>query len=149
MCPCPACDELVVELLPEKGRRTSDVPVADVRSPAVGSENGTQGRGQLGEVAVVDATVVELAGELGEQPGPVPAGRRGWHADFHVSFHHVDRGSSGGRRPCLFPGAMPAGGRTPLRDRPPASWSDGSTAPTTGRRRGPSFGTVHVRCGRV
>jgi hypothetical protein len=46
-----------------------------VGTSAAGLEHCVERRGETGEVAVVDPAVVELAGELVEQVGPVPAGR--------------------------------------------------------------------------
>jgi hypothetical protein len=48
-----------------------------VRTPAIGIQHGVERDREVGEVAVVDATVVELASEVVQQPGPVSAGRRG------------------------------------------------------------------------
>ncbi len=55
--------------------RATAAPVTDVRASAVGVHDRAQRLSKAGKVAVVDATVVELAGELIEQAGPVPAGR--------------------------------------------------------------------------
>jgi hypothetical protein len=41
-----------------------DAPAADVRAAVVRVEDGTEGVGQVQQVAVVDASVVQLAGEV-------------------------------------------------------------------------------------
>ena len=60
--------------------------------PAVSLHDGAQRRGQVGQVAVVHAAVVELVGELAEQSGPVPAGGCGRDAYLDPPFHHLDGG---------------------------------------------------------
>src|SRR5205823_293656 len=71
------------------------------------------------------------------------------HLDFDAPLDYLHRGQTGGSSPGLLPGAVPAGSRAPLRDRPPASRCDRPTAPSAGPRRAPPFGTVHVPCGRL
>jgi hypothetical protein len=48
----------------------------EVRSSPVSLKYGLQGSRQSGQVAVVDPFVVQLAGELAEQPRPVTEGGR-------------------------------------------------------------------------
>ena len=43
-----------------------------VRTPAIGIQHGVERDREVGEVAVVDATVVELVGELGRASAPSP-----------------------------------------------------------------------------
>jgi hypothetical protein len=124
-------------LRPEVGQCAFDVALADARSPVMGSENAAEGRGQPGKVAVVDTAIVQLVSELGEQPRSVPPGGRGRHANLHLSFDHMDRGSPGRRGPCLFPRSVPAGGRAPLGDRATPPGRDRPTAPGAGRRHAP------------
>ena len=130
------------------GAATSEAPVPDVRAPAVGIENGAQGRRKSSEVAVVDAAVLQLVRELVKQPGPVPARGRGWDATLDQSLDHLHCGPAGGRGPCLLPGPMPAGGQALLGDRPAASRSDGPTAPAAGRRRSPASSIISTGVGR-
>ncbi len=88
---------------------------------SVGLQHELPCTGEAGEVAVVDATVVQLAGELAEQLRQVPPGgvKREPHLD--PPLDDLDGGSAGGRGSCLFPGAVPAGGRAPRGDRSSAS----------------------------
>jgi|tagenome__1003787_1003787.scaffolds.fasta_scaffold20282506_1 hypothetical protein len=59
-------------------------------TPAVGLEDGAQRGGQLGEVAVVDPAIVELAANFLEQHRPVSAGRCGGGADLHSTLDDPD-----------------------------------------------------------
>ncbi len=122
---------------------------AQVRAPSVGLQHKLQRPGEAGEVAVVHPSVVQLVGELAEQPGPVPSGRFEGDADLHSPFHHLDRGPVRGRGSGLLPGTVPACGRTPLGDRSSDPRRDRSAAPTAGRRRGPSRATVRLGTGRL
>jgi hypothetical protein len=61
----------------------------------------------------------------------------------------VDRGSSRGRSTCLLPGSVPAGGGAPLWNRTTAAERDRPTAPSAGRRGGPSFSAIRVRAGQL
>jgi hypothetical protein len=79
-------------------------------APAVGVEDGAQRHGEVGKVAVVDPAVVQLAREFAEESGPVAASGDGRDADLDVSFDHLDRNSSGGGGPRLFPGAVSTSG---------------------------------------
>jgi hypothetical protein len=113
-----------------------------VGAPSVGLQHGLQCPGKAREVAVVDATVVQLACELAEQRRPVPPGGFEGDTDLDPSLDDLDRGPPRRRRPCLFPRAMPAGRRTPLGDRSPTSRRDRPAAPATGRGGRPSFRAV-------
>jgi hypothetical protein len=104
---------------------------------------------QAWEVAVVDATVVQLGGELTEQPGPRATGRRGRDPDLDAAFDDLHRGETRDGGPALLPGSVPAGGRTPLRNRSPTSRRDRPAAPPTGPRRGPSLATACLGIGRA
>jgi hypothetical protein len=46
---------------------------------------------QAGKVAVVHATVVQLAGKFTEQPGPVATGRCDGDPDLHAPLDDVHR----------------------------------------------------------
>jgi hypothetical protein len=115
-----------------------------VGPPPVGPQHGLQCPAEAGEVAVVDAAVIQLAGELTEQLRSVPAGRLEGDTDLDPPLDHLHRGSAGGRSAGLFPGSVAAGGGTPLGDRSPALRGDRPTAPPTGPRRSPSLATGHV-----
>jgi hypothetical protein len=120
-----------------------------VRAAPVRLQYGLQGPRQGGQVAVVHPPVVQLAGELAEQPRPGAAGGHKRHLHFDAPLDELHRGQTGGSRPGLLPRPVPAGSRAPLRDRPPASRRDGSTAPPAECRSVPPFATVHVRCSRA
>jgi hypothetical protein len=120
-----------------------------VRSSPVRLQYGLQGARQGWQVAVVHPPVVQLAGEVAEQPGPVAAGGHERHLDFDAPLDELHCRQTGGSGPGLFPSPVPASGRAPLRDWPPAGRSDGSTAPAAGPRCDPPFGTVRVRCGLI
>ena len=120
----------------EVGRATPAGP------PPVGLQDRVQCPAEGGQVPVVDAAVIQLTGELAEQPRPVPAGRLEGDADFDPPLNHLHRRTAGGRCAALFPGSMPAGGRAPLRDRAPAARRDRSTAPSADRRGGAPFRPV-------
>ena len=62
-----------------------------VSAPPVGLQHQLECSGEAGEVAVVDATVGELAGELTEQQRPVAAGGRAGDADLNHPFDQLDR----------------------------------------------------------
>jgi hypothetical protein len=121
----------------------------EARSSPVRRQYGLHRPRDRGQVAVVDPPVVQLAGELAEQPGPVAAGGHERHPDFDAPLDELHRGQTGGSGPGLLPRPVPAGGGAPLRDRPQPSRRDQCTAPPACRRRGPPFGTVPVRCGPV
>jgi hypothetical protein len=93
--------------------------------------------GEAGEVAVVDAAVIELIGEFAQQPRPVSPSRFQGDADVHPSLDDRYRGPARGGRPGLFPRAVATGGRAPLGDRSSASRSDQPAAPPAGDRGGP------------
>src|SRR3569833_3497338 len=99
----------------------------------VGIHHGLQFAGEAGKGTVVDAAVVELVCKLAEQPGPVPSGGIHGYTDRHQSLNDVDRGSVRGGSSLLFPSPMPAGGRTPLRDRSPTAQRDQAGAPSASR----------------
>jgi hypothetical protein len=65
------------------GKRSSSASVADVWASAISVEDVDQCRGQVRQIAVVEASVVELVRELGEQPGPIPSPRRRGDTDLH------------------------------------------------------------------
>jgi hypothetical protein len=71
--------------------------------------DGVERDGEGGQVAVVDPAVVELAGEVAEQPRPVlaPGSRR--DLDFYAPLDDLDSGPARRGRPGLFPGPLPAG----------------------------------------
>jgi hypothetical protein len=105
-------------------------------APPVGSQYRLQCSVESGQVAVVDAAVGELCGELVEQPRPVPAGWLQRDAELDLPFDNLHRGPVGGGGAGLLPGSVAAGGRAPLRDRTSAAWSDRSGAPSARCRRG-------------
>ncbi len=113
--------------------------------PSVGLQHGLQCPAEAGEVAVVDAAVVQLAGELTEQLRPVSAGWLEGDTDFDPPLDHLHRGPLGGRSAGLFPGSVAAGGGTPFGDRSPALRGDRPAAPPTGPCRGPPLATGHIR----
>jgi hypothetical protein len=118
-----------------------------VGAPPVCLQYRLQRPGEDGEVAVVDAAVVQLAGELAEQQRPVSPGEFEGNAYLDPSLDHLDGGSAGGRSSRLFPGPMPAGGRAPLRDWSPASGRERPTAPTASRCGASSRATVGFGAG--
>ncbi len=61
-------------------------------APPIGLQRGLQCPGEAGEVTVVDTTVVQLAGELAEQPRPVMAGGRQRASDLDAPLDDVQRG---------------------------------------------------------
>jgi hypothetical protein len=67
---------------------------ADVGAAVVGLEDGVECDGQSGEVAVVDASVIELLGQLLQGLGPVPAAERQPCRDLHASLDDLDGGSA-------------------------------------------------------
>jgi hypothetical protein len=68
--------------------------VADEGTSVVGLLNDPQRSTQIPEVPVVDATVVELVGELGEQVHPVPARRGSRYANLDRSLDDAHRSES-------------------------------------------------------
>jgi hypothetical protein len=118
------------------------------RPAVVGAQDGVQRDRQTGEVAVVDAPVIELTDELAEQPRPVAAGGCDGRWHLHAPLDEPHSRASGGGGTGLFPGSVPAGGRTPLRDRSTASRGDRPTTPGAGRRRSPSSSTINSGAGR-
>jgi hypothetical protein len=113
-----------------------------VRTPAIGIQHGVERDREVGEVAVVDATVVELASEVVQQPGPVSAGRRGGDGDLDAPLDDLDRGEARFCCPGLFPRPLPAGRRAPFRDPAPGLRLHRRAAPAAGRRRTPSLGDL-------
>ena len=71
-------------------RLAPDILPPDKGASAVGLENGLQRGGQLGEVAVVDPAVVELAAKFLEQHRPVSTGRRGGGEDLNPPLDDPD-----------------------------------------------------------
>jgi hypothetical protein len=71
---------------PQTGRSAPHVGPAAHRI-----QHGSQSGREAIEVAVVDPTVVDLMGELVEQPGPVPPGRGHGHRDLHAALDDLDR----------------------------------------------------------
>jgi len=110
-----------------------------VRTPATGIQHGVERDREVGEVAVVDATVVELASEVVQQPGPVSAGRRRGHGNLDAPLDDRDRGEAGFCCPGLFPRPLPAGRRAPLRDPASGLRLHRGAAPAAGRGRTPSL----------
>src|SRR3954469_16905156 len=85
--------------------------------------------GEVGEVAVVDAAVVELAAEGVKQPGSIPAPRRGRGAALHGAVDCAYGRQAGGGRPGLFPRSLPTRRRTPLWKSPRGLDNDRASAP--------------------
>jgi hypothetical protein len=133
-----------------EGRSSEQVRgAAESGAAPVGPQRRLHSPRQCREIPVVYSTVVQLEGELVQQPGPVPTSRRSRDPDLDSSLDDLDRGSPGGSRPCLLPSPVPAGGRARLGDRSATSRSDRASAPPTGRRGGPSFWAVYLGDGRV
>jgi hypothetical protein len=82
------------EVLEIESQCTSGTPV--MRAPPVGLQHGLQCSGEPGEVAVVDATVGQLASELAEQLRPVSPGRFEGDADLNPSLDHLHSSPVGG-----------------------------------------------------
>ena len=122
--------------------------VADVVPASVGGQDGVEGNRQAGEVTVIDPAVVELRSQLREGLRPIAPVERLPHGDVHPSFDDLHRRPAGSRGAGLLPGAVPAGGRTPLGDRSTALRGDRPTAPPTGPRSGPSLATGRPSVGR-
>jgi hypothetical protein len=125
-----------------QGGRSSHVCAHSIRV-----QHRLQRPGEAGEVAVVDAAVIELIGEFAQQPRPVSPSRFQGDADVHPSLDDLDRAPARGGRPGLFPRAVAAGGRTPLGDRSSASGNDRPAAPSTGGRGGPSMVSADFMAG--
>ena len=108
--------------------------------------------GEAEEVAVVHAAVIELGGKVMKQPRPVLTGWLQGKADRYQSLDDVDWASIGCCGSLLFPGTVPAGGRTPLRDGATPSRRDRTAAPSARRGGGPSGAASGrrgpSRCGR-
>ncbi len=119
------------------------------RPPPVGLQYGLQCSTEAGQVAVIDAGVVQLLGQFAEQRGPVPPGRLERDPDLDAPLDHLHRRSAGGHSSALFPGSVPAGGRAPLRNRATAARCDRPTAPSAGRRCGAPFSPVRRGAGPV
>ncbi len=116
-----------------------DRSTADMGAAAVRGKDGADGVREVQEVAVVDAAVVDLASERTEQRYPVVAPGRDGDRDLDASLDHLHGGPARGGGSGLLPGAVPAGGRAPLRDRAAAAWGDGAAAPGAVGGRGPAF----------
>jgi hypothetical protein len=56
----------------------------------MGSQDGSQCRGESCQVAVVDAAVVHLTGQLGEQRYPFPSDRSDGRGDLDPPFDDLD-----------------------------------------------------------
>lgn len=65
-----------------------------MRSSPVPLQYGLQGPRYGGQVTVVDPPVVQLAGELTEQPRPVAAGGHERHLDFDAPLDELHRGQT-------------------------------------------------------
>ncbi len=117
------------------------------RPPPVGLQYGLQCSTEAGRVAVIDAGVVQLPGLFAEQLGPVPPGRLERDPDLDAPFDHLHPRPAGGHSSALFPGSVPAGGRTPLRNRATAARCDRLTAPSADRRRSAPFAPVRRGAG--
>jgi hypothetical protein len=102
-------------------------------------EYGVERDGQGQQVAVVDSAVVELASEVAEQPWPILAPGYDRCGNVHPSLDDPDSSEAGGDRSGLFPGPLPAGRRTPLRESTRRLEGDRPTAPPA-RRRGQPLG---------
>ena len=88
-----------------QGGRSSRVCAQSIRV-----QRRLQRPGEAGEVAVVDAAVIELIGEFAQQPRPVSPSRFQGDADVHPSLDDRYRGPARGGRPGLFPRAVATGG---------------------------------------
>ncbi|SFL71697.1 hypothetical protein SAMN04488085_11626 [Geodermatophilus ruber] len=119
----------------------------EVGPSPVGLQYGLQCPRKGRQVAVVDPPVVQLAGELAEQTWPVAAGGHERNLDLDAPLDDLHRGQTGGSGPRLLPGAVPAGSRAPLRNRPPAPRGDRPTAPAAGRRCCPAVSLFHAGAG--
>lgn len=128
--------------LPLSGRSEEVRCAAPARPPPVGPQDRVQCPAEGGQVPVVDTAVIQLTGELAEQPRPVSTGRLERYTDLDPPLDHLHRRPAGFRRAALLPGPVPAGGRAPLRDRAAPARGDRSAAPSASRRGGPSFGPV-------
>ncbi|SFU07591.1 hypothetical protein SAMN05660657_05411 [Geodermatophilus amargosae] len=53
-------------------------------------QDGVQGGAECREVALVDAAVPQLAGQLVEERRPVPSRWRDGHADLDPALDHLD-----------------------------------------------------------
>jgi hypothetical protein len=106
------------ERSPQMGEASCAAPVPDVRASAMGIEEGIQCRGECGEVTVVYAAVLQLAGRLGEERSPVPTRGRDRGRDLDPALDDLDSRAAGRRGPRLLPRVVATGGRAPLRDRP-------------------------------
>ncbi|RZU30542.1 hypothetical protein BKA19_0160 [Blastococcus saxobsidens] len=115
---------------------------APARPPPVRPQHRVQCPAEGGHVPVVDAAVIQLTGELAEQPRPVPAGRLEGYTNLDPPLDHLHCRPTGVRGAALLPGSMPAGGRAPLRDGAAAARGDRSAAPSADRRGGASFRPV-------
>jgi hypothetical protein len=122
---------------------------APARPPPVRPQDRVQCPAEGGQVPVVDAPVIQLTGELAEQPRPVSTGRLEGYTDLDPPLDHLHCRPAGVRRAALLPGPVPAGGRAPLRDRAAAARGDRSAAPSAGRRGDAAFGPVRRRAGLV
>jgi hypothetical protein len=121
-------------LSPQMSGPSSEAAVSHIRASAVGVDDSPQCRGQRSEVAVVDTTVLQLAGQLAEKRRPVPSGGDDWHADLDLTLDYLHSRPPGGRRAALLPRAASTADRTPLRDGPSRPRRDGTAAPGAGRR---------------
>lgn len=92
------------------GEASCAAPVPDVGVSAVGIEDGVQRRGECNEVTVVDAAVLQLAGQLGEERSPVPTHRRRRGRDLDSALDDLDGRAAGRCGPRLLPGAVAAAG---------------------------------------
>src|SRR3954451_5738967 len=116
-------------------------------APVDGAEDVVKRRGDREQVPVVHRALLELNGELPEdiEPAELPRRRRRSGRNGEHPFHDRDRGASGGGGAGLLPGAVPAGRRAPLRDRPARPRGDLPVAPAArGRGCSPSATTGAV-----
>jgi hypothetical protein len=107
-----------------------------------GGERLVECAGDAWQVPAVDETTVKLATQLAEQTDPLivtgcPRGGLRCRGDDDP-LDDLDSGKARGGRAGLLPRAVPAGRRTPLRNRAPGPESDRTTAPAACGRRGPS-----------
>jgi hypothetical protein len=63
---------------------------SDAVTSAVGLQDGVERAAEVGQVAVVDAAVVELVGEFLEQTGPVPPRWRDRYPHLHRALYDPD-----------------------------------------------------------
>jgi hypothetical protein len=92
------------------GEAACAAPIPDVPASAVSVEDGVQRLGKRNEVTVIDAAVLQLAGQLGEERSPVPTCRRYRGRDLDPALDDLDSRATGRCSPHLLPRAVTTGG---------------------------------------